>query len=455
MGIFGVGAGMMFIVTLVGIQNRVDVRDLGSATSTSNFCRSLGNASARRCSARSSSPGSTPARRARAGCRPLGEDPQPEPGADPADRRSPRARRRDRQLRELAAAGVPRRRAALRARVRRVVLIIPEYPLRTHAAVNMREGDDDGPAPAWCPRTERRHRSRGAHRRAPDLARAPAPPTSSTPPGSPRTTRTCGSSTAAGTSTAVRSRRARDRAPPRRGLGRPRPRPRRARLVPPPAAIPLPSAEHFADALGLLGIEPTTPVVVYDDARGSVAARLWWMLHVLGQPVAVLDGGLATWAGPLEPGRGVVDAVSCPPRPGPPTGSRTRMTSTCSVWPNARSCSTRGPPSATSAATSPSTHGGGTSRVRGAHRGRATSATTAGSSEHRAARPVPRARCGPRRGDRVLVRVGRDRLPRPAGARARRARRPHPSLPGLVVAVGRRPHEPGCDRPDSPSDPRT
>jgi EmrB/QacA subfamily drug resistance transporter len=44
MGIFGVGAGMMFIVTLVGIQNRVDVRDLGSATSTNNFCRSLGNA---------------------------------------------------------------------------------------------------------------------------------------------------------------------------------------------------------------------------------------------------------------------------------------------------------------------------------------------------------------------------------------------------------------------------
>jgi MFS family permease len=44
MFLFGIGAGMMFIVTLVGIQNRVDVRDLGSATSTNNFCRSLGNA---------------------------------------------------------------------------------------------------------------------------------------------------------------------------------------------------------------------------------------------------------------------------------------------------------------------------------------------------------------------------------------------------------------------------
>ncbi len=44
MFVFGVGAGMMFIVTLVGIQNRVALGDLGSATSTNNFCRSLGNA---------------------------------------------------------------------------------------------------------------------------------------------------------------------------------------------------------------------------------------------------------------------------------------------------------------------------------------------------------------------------------------------------------------------------
>lgn len=42
--VFGVGAGMMFIVTLVGTQNRVHPRDLGTATSTNNFCRSLGNA---------------------------------------------------------------------------------------------------------------------------------------------------------------------------------------------------------------------------------------------------------------------------------------------------------------------------------------------------------------------------------------------------------------------------
>jgi thiosulfate/3-mercaptopyruvate sulfurtransferase len=80
---------------------------------------------------------------------------------------------------------------------------------------------------------------------------------------------------------------------------------------------PLPSPEHLAAALGRLGIGPATPVVVYDDARGSVAARLWWMLHVLGRPVAVLDGGLAAWTGPLERGTTVVAPVACPPKPWP------------------------------------------------------------------------------------------------------------------------------------------
>ena len=41
-------------------------------------------------------------------------------------------------------------------------------------------------------------------------------------------------------------------------------------------------------------------MVAYDDASGSIAARLWWMLDVLGQPAAVLDGGLAAWPGPLD-----------------------------------------------------------------------------------------------------------------------------------------------------------
>ena len=63
---------------------------------------------------------------------------------------------------------------------------------------------------------------------------------------------------------------------------------------------PLPSADTFAAAMSRLGIGDTTPVVVYDDAGGSIAARLWWMLHVLGHEVAVLDGGVDAWRGPLE-----------------------------------------------------------------------------------------------------------------------------------------------------------
>jgi thiosulfate/3-mercaptopyruvate sulfurtransferase len=62
---------------------------------------------------------------------------------------------------------------------------------------------------------------------------------------------------------------------------------------------PLPSPENFAVALGRVGIAAGTPVVAYDDAGGSVAARLWWLLHVLGEPVAVLDGGLDAWPGEL------------------------------------------------------------------------------------------------------------------------------------------------------------
>jgi thiosulfate/3-mercaptopyruvate sulfurtransferase len=37
-------------------------------------------------------------------------------------------------------------------------------------------------------------------------------------------------------------------------------------------------------------------IVAYDDAGGTIAARLWWMLDNLGhERVALLDGGLTTW----------------------------------------------------------------------------------------------------------------------------------------------------------------
>ena len=59
---------------------------------------------------------------------------------------------------------------------------------------------------------------------------------------------------------------------------------------------PLPDVETFKQTLGSWGIDKNTQVVVYDDAAGSYAARLWWMLRWLGhEAVAVLDGGFTLW----------------------------------------------------------------------------------------------------------------------------------------------------------------
>ena len=80
---------------------------------------------------------------------------------------------------------------------------------------------------------------------------------------------------------------------------------------------PLPTPEHFAAALGRVGLAEGTPVVAYDDAGGSVAARLWWMLYVLGEPVAVLDGGLAGWRGELVADEPTFAPVERRPRPWP------------------------------------------------------------------------------------------------------------------------------------------
>jgi thiosulfate/3-mercaptopyruvate sulfurtransferase len=59
---------------------------------------------------------------------------------------------------------------------------------------------------------------------------------------------------------------------------------------------PLPDPARLAARLGEIGIGPATQVVVYDDAQGMIAGRLWWLLRWLGhEAVAVLDGGLPAW----------------------------------------------------------------------------------------------------------------------------------------------------------------
>ncbi|MEH3054462.1 MAG: sulfurtransferase [Patulibacter minatonensis] len=65
---------------------------------------------------------------------------------------------------------------------------------------------------------------------------------------------------------------------------------------------PLPTPEAFAAAMARLGIGDGDTVVAYDDDCGAIAARLVWMLRATGRDAAVLDGGIAAWAGELEPG---------------------------------------------------------------------------------------------------------------------------------------------------------
>lgn len=60
---------------------------------------------------------------------------------------------------------------------------------------------------------------------------------------------------------------------------------------------PLPDSDAFARKLDEWGIGPSHQVVVYDAGDGSMAAaRMWWLLKLLGHTrVAVLDGGMAAW----------------------------------------------------------------------------------------------------------------------------------------------------------------
>lgn len=64
------------------------------------------------------------------------------------------------------------------------------------------------------------------------------------------------------------------------------------------SALPhmLPSPQEFAQAVGAMGINNETTVIVYDQRGIFSAPRVWWMFRVFGHDkVTVLDGGLPAW----------------------------------------------------------------------------------------------------------------------------------------------------------------
>jgi thiosulfate/3-mercaptopyruvate sulfurtransferase len=80
---------------------------------------------------------------------------------------------------------------------------------------------------------------------------------------------------------------------------------------------PLPSPALFAGGMARLGISDADTVVAYDDAGGTTAARLVWMLRATGRSAALLDGGLQAYDGPLETGTPAREPAPFTPRPWP------------------------------------------------------------------------------------------------------------------------------------------
>lgn len=59
---------------------------------------------------------------------------------------------------------------------------------------------------------------------------------------------------------------------------------------------PLPAAAAFGAAMRRAGVSDGRPVVVYDGADSTAAARAWWLLRYFGhRDVRVLDGGFRAW----------------------------------------------------------------------------------------------------------------------------------------------------------------
>jgi thiosulfate/3-mercaptopyruvate sulfurtransferase len=65
---------------------------------------------------------------------------------------------------------------------------------------------------------------------------------------------------------------------------------------------PMPEQADFQAAMRAVGVRADYPVVICDEADGTIAARAWWMLRYFGQEqVQVLDAGFRGWAAAGEP----------------------------------------------------------------------------------------------------------------------------------------------------------
>ena len=70
---------------------------------------------------------------------------------------------------------------------------------------------------------------------------------------------------------------------------------------------PMPATADFEAAMRRAGVSNDRPVVVYDDADSTAAARAWWLLRYFGhQSVRVLDGGFRAWTAAGYPGESPV-----------------------------------------------------------------------------------------------------------------------------------------------------
>lgn len=98
-----------------------------------------------------------------------------------------------------------------------------------------------------------------------------------------------------------------------------------------PGRHPLPAPAKLARILGGRGIGDEHIVVAYDDAGGSIAARLWWLYRHFGHgdACAVLDGGISAWT---DAGHGLTtDIPSHPPATWTPGATRDDVVGTDAV----------------------------------------------------------------------------------------------------------------------------